>query len=95
MVKYGQANSSNGSAVDINRNIYIYQVSIYAIPGSVIEFITTDSSESKITMGGTGIFQLNFGDRPITAIKVTPIEGTNHPVIVDYLYEERGSSNEL
>lgn len=85
MAKYAQASSITGEQISIT-NIYIRQVAIYALPGTQVTF-DSNGTRSTITIGGTGTFQMDFGNRAITGITITPILGSQHPIILDYMFD--------
>lgn len=84
MAKYAQASSATGDPVEI-KNKFIRQIAIYALPGTQVTF-DSDGVTSTITIGGTGTFQMNFGNRAITGVKAES-PGSNHPIIIDYMYD--------
>lgn len=78
---------SNNLIMDKN----VISLGIYALPGT--EFLINQDNKVKgesLKINGTGIFQINLEDRPITSLRIKENSYNNigeHFIIIDLTYE--------
>ena len=81
----------NGWSNNLIAGKNVIQLGIYALPGT--EFLVNQDNKVKgesLKINGTGIFQINVEDRPITSLKLKESSYINineHFIIIDLIYE--------
>lgn len=70
----------------------VTELGIYALPGTKFA-VNQKGNDENLIINGSGIFNLTFGDRPITELYLSEdsynlCKNSSHFIVIDLIYEE-------
>ena len=81
-----ELNFTNKWSENVIENRACYSLTIHSLPGNSF-LINDDDKNGPITIGGTGMFQLNFEIYPITSLRISEKNKyRTYPTIIDIVY---------